>query len=136
MRANELYCESFRIEPKYSSEVIWGWVKVFLLAKGWEGAKKILEYHEMMMVAWMRLMRSEGNEQYFRDIQMWGREPQFEFEFNPGRAVRENCGCDLISREQTEEKIASYGGSAFWQYSCSLSDAEFRAFQTVFPISQ
>lgn len=133
VRANELYCESFRIEPKYSSDVIWGWVKVFLLAKDWEGAKKILEYHEMMMVAWMRLMRSEGNEQYFRDIQMWGREPQFEFTFNPGKAIRENCGCDLASRAQVEGKIASYGGSAFWQCSYSLSKAEFRDFLAVFP---
>lgn len=73
VRANELYCESFKIEPKYSSEVIWGWVKVLLLAKDWEGAKKVLEYHEMMMVAWMRLMRDEGNEQYFREIRMWGK---------------------------------------------------------------
>lgn len=133
VRANELYCESFKIEPKYSSEVIWGWVKVLLLAKDWEGAKKVLEYHEMMMVAWMRLMRDEGNEQYFREIRMWGREPQFEFAFNPGKAIRENCGCDLASRAQTEGKIASYGGSGFWKCSYNLSEAEFRDFLTVFP---
>lgn len=87
----------------------------------------------MMMVAWMRLMRDEGNEQYFREIRMWGREPQFEFAFNPGKAIRENCGCDLASRAQTEGKIASYGGSGFWKCSYNLSEAEFRDFLTVFP---
>lgn len=134
VRAHQTYCESLKVEPKFDSTVIWGWVKVLLLAKDWEGAAKLLDYHEAMMVVWMRIMRDEGNSEYFRDLELWGREPRFTFDYDLGESLRENCSCALADKSEVEGKFASYGGSPFWQRSYYLTDEEFREFLRVFPI--
>lgn len=132
-RAHRAYCESLKIEPKFDSAVIWGWVKVLLLAKEWDEAARLLDYHEAMMVVWMRIMRDEGNNQYFRDLELWGRKPRFAFDYDLGESLRENCSCALSDKHEVEEKIASYGGTPYWQERYRLTDKEFQDFIRVFP---
>ena len=94
--ANEAYIRSFLLErgAQLSGGDVWGWAKLFMLAKDWKGLKDILGYHYAIMVAWNRLMLSQGNGDYLSQYKAMGMTPHFDFDgFDPGEYLREQTGC-------------------------------------------
>ena len=133
-KANELYMKSLEVMPRYDAQVIWGWAKVFLLAKQWEDASKLLEMYQMLMVSWCRLMRAEGNDRYFEDIRRFGVVPSFDFAYEPGASIRDVMGHPMMDVVSARDKIATYGGSPYWENNFTLSESEFQSFIRTFPV--
>lgn len=134
--ANEAYIRSFQLErsAQLSGGDVWGWAKLFMLAKDWKGLKDILAYHYAIMVAWNRLMLGQGNGDYLSQYKAMGMKPHFDFGgFDPSGYLREQTGCPLGDRDALERKFSSYGGSDYWYANYSISPYEFDEFEREFP---
>lgn len=134
--ANRLYVRFVVQNPSalFDSEFIWGWAKLFILAKEWESLECLLHYHYDIMVVWNRIMREEGNVNFFKNYQYCGIAPHFSFEeFEAGEYLRDQVHDPLDSAGEAAARLAQFGGSDLWKSEYRLSEREYLEFLRVFP---
>lgn len=132
--ASKLYSTAFKLRPKYDSTVAWGWMKIFLLAKDWDNAKRILLFHDAIMAAWNQLKQANGDVNFFQECKDCGFTPFFDFSDHTNITLRERSHSSLASRAETQARFCSYGGSDYWDWNYSLTEQDFQDFLKVFPL--
>lgn len=134
--ANRLYIHFITNNPRalLDSEFIWGWAKLFILAKEWDELEYLLHYHYDIMVVWNRIMKKEENADFFKTYQYFGIVPHFNFEgFEAGEYLRAQVHDPLDSAGEAAARLAQFGGSDLWRSGYRLSEGEYLEFLRVFP---
>lgn len=135
--ANRGYEASFREGGRASqidSTAVWGWAKLFMLAKNWNDLETIVHYHYDIMVTWNRLMKEEGNRSYFAGFSCMDMTPHFDYdEYDSGEYLRDQVHDSLDSAEDTTRVFANYGGSEYWERNYRISWSEYQDFLRLFP---
>jgi len=133
--ANRYFCECFKKSETFHSPFVWSWCKIMILAKNWECLRDLLEYHFDMMVAWNRLMKKRGNQEFFDNYAAFNMIPYFEFsDFHAGEALRDQVHSPLMERQEAIARLSEYGGSPYWAANYTISESEWREFQRIFPL--
>jgi hypothetical protein len=157
LSANALYLRTVH-EDGLDSAVIWGWVKVLLLAKNFADAQLLLHYNHAMLVRWYQLEEYHpGNklEDYkenidilmpLRTVGSTGTTPPINlnaansfsfydllstFTFKPFSYLTAKAKIYLYDKNAVEQKIASFGGSDYWN-NYYLTNDEFNSFLSYF----
>lgn len=157
--ANDIYMRVVR-EDGFDSGVIWGWIKVMLLAKNFVDAQLLLRYEHAMLVRYYQLDEYHPNNtlEFYKETQGKGFPMHLTyhgdtrpappvnydvadtiswydllstFTFRPFSYLTAKAVINLGDKREVEEKITAFGGSAYWNR-YFLSEGEYRDFLMYF----
>ena len=126
--ANELYRAGFESDQVFNTRVLWGWVKVLLLAKSFKDAHLVMKYFSAVS-ARSNEFCAERSEMNLNSVASSAR----TFEFDGFTAFSEYTNTYPMDKTEVEEKIRAFGGSDHWN-GYSLTTNEYDAFLRYFGI--
>ena len=110
--ANNLYIKAVADDDILDVVVIWGWFKVFLLAKNFEEAQLILRYAHAICASKNFMLRDEG-ELDFESTSI--NECALTLHFDAYKVFCETAHTWPMDKRAVEEKIVGFGGSSYWE---------------------
>lgn len=127
--ANEYYIKAFDSDVTFNTDVIWGWVKVLLLAKNFRDARLVMRYYSAISARHNEFYEVIHPEIDLDHISSSAR----TFDFDGFTAFYEYTNTYPMDKESVVEKIRAFGGSAAWD-DYDLTNDEYDYFLRCFGI--
>lgn len=127
--ANEYYIKAFDSDAIFNTDVIWGWVKVLLLAKNFRDARLVMRYYSAISARHNEFYEVIHPEIDLDHISSSAR----TFDFDGFTAFYEYTNTYPMDKESVIKKIQAFGGSAAWE-NYDLTTDEYDYFLRCFGI--
>ncbi|MEC4176672.1 ankyrin repeat domain-containing protein [Adlercreutzia sp. R7] len=127
-RANELYMAACSLDSIFDTDVLWGWIKVLLLAKNFKDANYVMRYFSTICA------RDNARREQLEDTPLDGLPISARtFDFDGYTAFYEFTNTFPLDQNEVEQKIRAFGGSHAWE-NYRLTTDEYDKFLRYFGI--